>query len=114
MFQNTLVYANGHINLHSHFTFCSKMLPLYPSPLVCGDVNVVFLIIFPPCSFMVKRYNNAKNWFMTNATSPGNTFNESQFSQFMGRLTDFNEHESLDIFDLFGTSIFGFTASPAL
>eukprot|EP00026_Physarum_polycephalum_P011078 Phypoly_transcript_11274.p1 GENE.Phypoly_transcript_11274~~Phypoly_transcript_11274.p1 ORF type:complete len:218 (+),score=46.53 Phypoly_transcript_11274:77-655(+) len=48
---------------------------------------------------------------MTNATSPGNTFNESQFSQFMGRLTDFNEHESLDIFDLFDkeeTGLIGF------
>lgn len=46
-------------------------------------------------------YNNAKNWFMANASSPGNTFNESQFSQFMSRLTDFDEYDSLDIFDLF-------------
>lgn len=46
-------------------------------------------------------YNNTRNWFMTNATSPGNTFNESQFSHFMARLTDFTEYETLDIFDLF-------------
>lgn len=53
-------------------------------------------------SWRMKRYNNARSWFMTNATSPGNTFNESQFSQFMSRLTDFDEYDSLDIFDLFG------------
>jgi len=38
---------------------------------------------------------------MTNATSPGYTFNESQFAHFMARLTDFTEYETLDIFDLF-------------
>jgi len=46
-------------------------------------------------------YNNAKNWFLTNATSPGNTLNELQFSHLLARLTDFNEFESLDIFDIF-------------
>lgn len=48
-----------------------------------------------------KGFSNLKKWFSQNASSNKNLFNENQFITFLRELTDFGDHQILEVFDTF-------------
>ncbi len=52
-----------------------------------------------------RGFNNIKNWF-ANSASASRSFNETQFITFLRDLTDYADHEILEIFDTLGYFFF--------